>query len=269
MNNAPSSAARAVLKKKRGGALEICLLLAVSALLVQLFPNFLRIWREWPTPGYQTPGCAALKTENGIPYEMRYLLYLPQNYSSETKWPLLLYLHGSGERGYDLDRVKLCGPNPLLARGLNLPMMILVPQCRPEQSWNIEQLSAFLDQMESKFSIDRDRVYVAGFSMGGNGAWQLASGASERFAGIVPVAGDGSVGNASALVNLPIWAFHGEEDKTVPAQGSTKIVEAIKQAGGQPKLTIFPKTGHHIDSQVFSRTDVYDWLLKQKRRAAD
>ena len=91
--------------------------------------------------------------------------------------------------------------------------------------------------------------------------------ATARFAAIVPAAGGGDVESASALAGLPIWAFHGTDDKTVPVKGSTEIVEAIRNAGGKPKLTIFPKTGHGIGNQVFSRTDVYDWLLRQKRSA--
>ena len=255
-------------KRRRIGLLEACLVISMIALLAQLFPDIHRAWREWPVAGRLTPGHVNIGLHD-VTVEIRYMVYLSVDYPSKKQWPLLLYLHGSGERGDDLGRLGQCGPSLHIGRGYGLPLIVVSPQCRKNQRWNSEELLALLDQIESRFSVDRDRIYVAGFSMGGYGAWELASAAPERFAAIVPVAGGGRTETSSELVNLPIWAFHGEEDKTVPVQGSTKIVEAIKQVGGKPKLTIFPKTGHHIDSQVFSRTDVYDWLLRQKRRAAD
>jgi predicted peptidase len=257
-----------ICKRRRIGLLEACLVLSMIALLSQLFPDIRRAWREWPTPGRQTPGHVVIESPNAR-YEIPYLIYLPSDYASRQRWPLLLYLHGAGTRGDDLGRVRKCGPSLHIAHQGHLPMIVLSPQCPKDQYWDSQQLLALLDQIESKFSVDRDRVYVAGFSMGGSGTWELATAAPDRFAGIVPVAGGWPVESASALKSLPIWAFHGEEDKTVSVEGSTKIVEAIKQAGGKPKLTIFPKTGHGIDKQVFSRTDVYDWLLRQKRRAVN
>ena len=253
-----------ICKRRRIGMLEACLVLSMIALLAQLFPEIRRAWHEWPVAGRLTPGHTNIALRD-LTCEIRYMVYLPLGYSSKKRWPLLLYLHGSGERGDDLDRVSKCGPNFHIGRGYGLPLIVVSPQCPKPQSWDTEQLLALLDQVESRFSVDRERVYVAGFSMGGYGTWELASAAPKRFAAIVPVAGGGRIETSSELANLPIWAFHGDEDKTVPIEGTTKIIEAIQTAGGKPKLTIFPKTGHGIGNQVFSRTDVYDWLLRQRR----
>jgi predicted peptidase len=253
-------------RRLRFGWLELCLALSLVGLVVQLWPDVARLWREWPRPGRQTPARAEFILPDGRRTEVQYFIYLPQDYSSSRRWPLLLFLHGSGERGDDLEAVLRPSPPALLARGKNLPMIVVSPQCRVNASWDSRQLLALLDHLEKDFSVDRDRVYVAGYSMGGFGTWELAGAAPERFAAIVPVAGGGDVAHAGKLARLPVWAFHGAKDQTVPLAASKEMVEAIQTAGGNARLTIYEDRSHDTCDVTFSRDDLYDWLLRQRRR---
>lgn len=250
---------------RRGYWLEICLGLSLIALIAQLWPDAMRIWREWPRPGQQAPARTSLSLPGGIETEVRFLLYLPADYSSKQRWPLLLFLHGSGERGDDLERVSRFGPPRFLAGGIQLPMVVVSPQCRSDDDWHNDQLLELLDYVEKKFSIDPTRVYLAGYSMGGYGTWSLAAVAPDRFAAIVPVSGGGNPSDGSKLSKLPIWAFHGAIDTVVPITEDQKMVEAVRAAGGKPRITIYPDRGHDTCNITFERDDLYDWLLQQRR----
>jgi predicted peptidase len=120
-----------------------------------------------------------------------------------------------------------------------------------------------LDHLGNNFSIDPTRVYLAGYSMGGYGAWSLAAAAPDRFAAIAPVSGGGDPNDAAKLSKLPIWAFHGAKDKVVPIDEDQKMVEAVRAAGGKPRLTIYSNRGHDACNITFARNDLYDWLLRQ------
>jgi predicted peptidase len=234
-------------------------------LVAQLSPDAIRIWREWPRAGQQVPSRATLSLPGGSETEVRYLLYLPADYSSSRKWPLLLFLHGSGERGDDLERVKRLCPPKMLARGKQLPMIVVSPQCLANSDWDNEQLRTLLDHLDKRFSIDPDQVFLSGYSMGGYAAWSLAAAAPERFAALVPVAGGGNLSDAKKLTNLAIWAFHGAKDSTVSPSETREMVDAIRAAGGSPRLTIYPDRRHDTCDITFSRADLYDWLLQQRR----
>jgi predicted peptidase len=248
------------------GWLELALVLSTVSLIIQLWPDAARVWREWPWPGYQTPARAEVSLADGYRAEIRYLLYLPPEYTPRRRWPLLLFLHGAGERGDDLSKVARRALQSQLASGKKRPPMIVVsPQCPANISWQNPVLLAFLDQLEKRFPIDPDRVYLAGHSMGAFGTWSLAATAPERFAAIIPAAGGGNPEDAAKLKDLAIWAFHGANDKTVPIAESQKMVDAIRAAGGHPKLTIYPDRGHDTCDNTFSRDDIYAWLLRQHR----
>ena len=246
--------------------LEVCLALSIVCLIIQLLLDVIRLRNEWPHPGYQTRARAELSFSNGMHSEVQYLVYLPQDYTLHGSWPLLIYLHGSGERGNDLETVLRTGLPALIARGKHFPMIVVSPQCRPEANWESGQLLSLPNHLEKEFSIDRERVYIGGYSMGGFGTWQFAAAAPERFAAIIPVAGGGDPSEASRLVNLPIWAFHGAKDRTIPLAGSKEMVEAVQAAGGNARLTIYDDRGHDTCNLTFSRDDLYEWLLRQRRR---
>jgi predicted esterase len=251
--------------RRRFGWLEICLLLSSISLVAQLWPDAARMWREWTRPGRQTPARAELKLPSGFQTEVQYFLYLPVNYSPDKAWPLLIFLHGSGERGDDLEMVRRSGPPALLAKGKSLPMIVVSPQCRADCYWDNEQLLALLDHLEKQFSIESDRVYLGGHSMGAYGTWALAAAAPDRFAAIVPVAVGGNTNDVPKLLKLAVWAFHGAKDQVVPLADSKQMVDAIQAAGGNARLTIYPDRGHDTCNVTFSNNEVDDWLLRQRR----
>ena len=197
-----------------------------------------------------------------------YLLHLPGGYegSGDAKWPLLLFLHGSGERGSDLELVKKNGPPKQIAEGRDLPFIVVSPQCPDGEWWNPSVLNALLDEVGAKLRIDPDRIYVTGLSMGGFATWQLGLRTPERFAAIVPVCGGGDPRDAARLRSIPIWAFHGADDPVVNPDLSRRMVAAVQDSGGNAKLTLYPGTGHESWVKAYAEPDLYPWLLSQKRR---
>ncbi len=194
----------------------------------------------------------------------RYWLYLPKGYEKSDKaWPLLIFLHGAGETGTDLKRVKKHGP-PKLADKKNFPFVIISPQT-PRRGWNAAHLDALLDDALKQYKVDVSRVYLTGLSMGGFGTWSWAAKSPERFAAIVPICGGGRPDTAKKIKDLPTWVFHGGKDRVVPARYSENMVKALKKVGGNPKITIYPNAGHDSWTETYSNPELYKWLLKQKR----
>jgi CubicO group peptidase (beta-lactamase class C family)/pimeloyl-ACP methyl ester carboxylesterase len=202
---------------------------------------------------------------DGLENRLKYVIYLPQDYDAQTNVPLLLFLHGSGERGQDLEKVKLHGPPKLIAQGKEFPFMVVSPQCATGGGWNTDQLVALLDHIEEKYKVDPDRIYVTGLSMGGYGTWSLAAKIPDRLAAIAPICGGGDVAAAASLTKLPTWVFHGAKDNVVPVANSQDMVDAIKQLGGEPKLTIYPELEHDSWTVTYENPEFYAWLLAQKR----
>jgi predicted peptidase len=200
-----------------------------------------------------------------IKVTMKYLLYLPKDYDQKASWPLMLFLHGAGERGDDLALVKRYGPPKLIDDGRQFPFIVVSPQCPDGKSWEPFELTALLDEIVEKYKVDQDRICVTGLSMGGFGTWDLASRTPSRFAAAVPICGGGNPRRVRALVNLPIWVFHGAKDKLVPYQRSEEMVEALKKVGGNVKFTLDPDAGHGIFNKVYAMPELYEWLLQQKR----
>jgi predicted peptidase len=197
--------------------------------------------------------------------KLEYLLFLPQGYESSAKrWPLMLFLHGAGESGADLAKVKIHGPPKIVESKPDFPFILVSPQS-PRMGWNVETLNALLDDLLQQYRVDPDRVYLTGLSMGGYGTWSLAAAHPERFAAIVPICGAGNPADAPKLASLPVWVFHGAKDPTVPLQRSKEMVEAIKAAGGNPKFTIYPEAGHDSWTETYDNPELYQWLLEQKK----
>ena len=195
-----------------------------------------------------------------------YLLYTPD---TATDVPMILFLHGAGERGDDLEKVKTHGlPNVLEAHNpFPEPALVVAPQCPADSWWTLElnALESLLDAVQAQHQIDPARVYLTGLSMGGYGAWHLAIKDPERFSALVPVCGGGVPALAAKLKNLPTWAFHGANDDVVPLSASTKMVEALKEAGGHAKLTVYPNVGHNSWSRAYSESNLYAWLFAQRQ----
>ena len=194
--------------------------------------------------------------------ELKYLLYLPEGYEkSRDAYPLVLFLHGAGERGDDLQKVKTHGPPKLVEQGQQFPFILVCPQCPEGTWWKMEPLTTLLDEVERKLRVDKTRIYVTGVSMGGYGTWELAMTQPERFAAIVPICGGGRPWMAPLLKRVPVWAFHGAKDKDVLPRESEDMVNALKAAGGDAKLTIYPDATHDSWSMTYTNPDVYAWML--------
>lgn len=197
-------------------------------------------------------------TDGPLPY----LRYVPEG----KNYPLLLFLHGSGERGSDLEHVGDHGLRDILTR-LPEPTLVLAPQCPETMRWtdHLAGLETILDATLGNYPVDTTRVYLTGLSLGGQGAWSLAARAPERFAALVPICGRSKPEEAERLGALPIWAFHGDSDDTVPLGESTRMVEALHKAGNSAKLTVFPQTAHNSWTPAYTTAELYSWLFAQRR----
>lgn len=196
-----------------------------------------------------------------------YLLYLPE--PRRQRWPLVLFLHGAGERGEDLSKLTAHGLPKLAALGQRFPFIIASPQCPADSwwPWEVERLNLFLDHLLARYPVDAQRVYLTGLSMGGYGSWQLALRYPERFAALVPICGGGTAlpGLAARLARMPIWAFHGEDDAVVPLGESQRMVAAVNAAGGRARLTVYPGVGHNAWEAAYREPELYSWLVAQRR----
>jgi predicted peptidase len=201
-----------------------------------------------------------------ITVKLDYLLYLPAGYDDEKKdWPLLVFLHGSGERGDDLDKVKIHGPPKLIAEGKQFPFIVASPQA-PRRRWDPATLNAFLDELVTKYRVDKDRIYLTGLSMGGAGTWSLAGAYPGRFAAIVPICGGGDPADAPRLKEIPVWVFHGAKDEAVPLSRSEEMVKALREAGAKTvEFTVYPDAEHDSWTETYANPKLYEWLLNQRR----
>lgn len=205
--------------------------------------------------------------------QANYLLYLPEDYlTSQKDFPLILFLHGAGERGNDVSKIEIHGPPKLIAKeGKSFPFVIVSPQCPKEDWWTsgkqLDILNAFLDNILENYRIDKDRIYLTGLSMGGYGTWSLAAAHPDRFAAIAPICGGGNTWDARRVANLPVWVFHGAKDQVVPIEKSEIMVAALEKAGGSVEFTVYPEAGHDSWTETYNNPDLYEWFLKHSRRS--
>lgn len=202
-----------------------------------------------------------------------YLLHLPPGYGQDPgqRWPLILFLHGAGERGSDVQRVKKHGIPKLVEEQPDFPFIAVSPQCPEERFWSseVEGLLALLDEITAHYAVDAERIYVTGLSMGGFGTWSLAMAAPERFAAVAPICGGfyGPTRLVERLKNLPVWAFHGVKDPVVAFEQSERLVKALQDVGGDVRFTAYPEAGHDAWSETYANPELYAWFLAHKRKA--
>lgn len=201
-----------------------------------------------------------------------YVLYLPQGYDpqdTETKWPVIYFFHGIGEIGDDLSVLTAYGPLRYLNNGGSLNAIVIAPQCPVGSHWadtdvEVEKLVKFVPEMSEKYSIDTDRMYLTGLSMGGRCTWKLALAMPDSFAAIAVVCGRTNTYEFDTIRNMPVWMFHGAQDATVSFDNVNKILGELHANDHRYyKVTVFPQQGHDIWDEVYDRQDVYDWLLSQ------
>jgi predicted peptidase len=203
-----------------------------------------------------------------------YLLSLPTGYSDDPArtWPLILFLHGAGERaGNDMILLRKYGI-ARLAETWDRPFITVSPQCRPDRSWSteIDPLIALLNDITKHYAVNRSRVYLTGMSMGGFGSWLLGALAPQRFAAVVPICGgwpwtQRTRSMVAALKDTPVWAFHGAKDNRVSLEESQVLVDELKKAGGNVRLTIYPEAGHDSWTETYNNPELYEWLLAQHK----
>jgi predicted peptidase len=225
----------------------------------------------------------------------RYQVYVPRNHSVKKKWPVVLFLHGSGERGKDgLLQTAIGLPDAIRRHMERFPMVVVMPQCPANSHWTERQAAkqaiAVLDRAITEFNGDVERVYLTGLSMGGAGTWYLASRYPHKFAAVVPVCAwvlppsgvdsifedlpadaqeivkseDPYLTLAKRLYKLPIWIFHGEADKVVLPQESRRMAEAFKTLNSTAKYTEYEKIGHSCWEQAYEEEDLINWMLEQR-----
>ncbi len=208
------------------------------------------------------------KTVNVDGRAAQYVVYVPRDYDPAKAWPLVLFLHGAGERGND----GLAQSEVGLGRAIRLapdrfPCVVVMPQCPKDIWWDeaTDIIAATLDATLSQYSIDRDRVYLTGLSMGGFGTWQYGARHADTFAALMPICGGGHPEDAGTLATVPIWAFHGAKDSVVKVDETRRMVDAVKQAGGLVRYTEYPDLDHNSWDAAYGDAEAIRWLLAQRK----
>ena len=206
---------------------------------------------------------------------------------SSRRWPLILFLHGVGERGSNVTDITRQGLPKLLsensglssvesdiARDIAARFIVVSPQCPNYEVWNDDELLQLLDDVSAEYPIDPSRVYFTGLSMGGFGVWSIGLHHFHRFAALVPICGGGRVSDVvaaakkdpAALRRLGVWVFHGAKDRVVPLEESERMIEALRAAGlADVKFTMYPDCEHDAWSASYANPELYAWLLKHLR----
>jgi len=204
--------------------------------------------------------------EGQITFEYKYLLHLPDGYEMEGKevYPFVLYLHGSGERGNELNKIRKHGPPKFLDERPDFPAIVVSPQCPAGERWEPLKLNSLIEKIVATYSIDRSRIYLTGNSMGGYGTWALGSTFPDMFAAIAPICGYGNPRViARNLKETPVWVFHGMKDPVVKIEESLILVRALEAVDGNVKFTVYPEAEHDSWTQTYENPEFWEWLFAQ------
>lgn len=225
-------------------------------------------------------GFAAMIYQDANSRQMPYRLFVPQGYHKERKYALVVWLHGGAGRGDDNLR-QISGGNTAGTRiwttaetQAKYPSLVLAPQCPAGSNWvgpgyrpteELRMVVSLIQRVEKEYSIDRNRIYVAGQSMGGYGTWVLLAEYPDLFAAGLPVCGGGDPSKAHLIAHTPVWAFHGDDDEMVDVAGSRAMVEAVRKAGGQVRYSEYPGVGHNSWVNAFAEPELPSWVFAQRR----
>lgn len=240
-------------------------------------------------------GCQSIKAQQPLPYikdvyvtsksSLPYRLLYPLNYNKNKKYPIVVFLHGSGQRGNDNETQLIGVPKRLTdsAGRIKYPCFILVPQCDKKDVWvkfpnfptsleatklatpSAEATLAKLDLLIKTLPIDRKRVYITGYSMGGEGAFDFLTRRPNLFAAAIPICSVADTAKAKLIYKTPIWAFHGDQDDVNDVKYSRLMITALKNHKGTPKYTEYPGVKHNSWTRAYDEPDLFDWLFSQKR----
>lgn len=203
--------------------------------------------------------------------DLNYLLYLPQGYDGQLKWPLILFLHGAGERGTDLQGVLNQGLPKRLNQGQDIPFIVVSPQVPPNETWEHyrTEVMLLLDHILASYPVYEDQVYLTGLSMGGFGTWGYLTWYPDRFAAGAPICGGlpwliDKTHAVEQMKHIPIWAFHGAQDSIVPVGYSQIMVNALQEAGGNIRYTEYPDLDHDSWTVTYNNPALYTWFQQYK-----
>ncbi|WP_420399297.1 dienelactone hydrolase family protein [Flagellimonas sp.] len=200
---------------------------------------------------------------------LRYYLYYPHDYETDgdQSFGLLLFLHGGGEAGGDLEEIKENGPPKLLVEGKQFPFLVLAPQNPHKKKWwNAEAVKQLLDSVVTTNNVDINRIYLTGLSRGGSAAWELATQHPNTFAAMAVVCGMTPLPYAHWIdKNMPIWVFHGEDDKVISVEESDKMVEKLRKMNYKVRYTRYRNVGHNSWERAYTTDSLYTWFANQKR----
>ena len=219
-------------------------------------------------------------------FTLPYRLLKPKDYDPKAKYPLVVFLHGAGERGNDNVKQLVHGMNDFASDEImaKYPAFVIAPQCPDDRKWvevdwtleahtlpespsvSLEATLRLVDALHKEFAIDPSRIYLTGLSMGGYGTWDLLSRRPELFAAAVPICSGGDPAVAAKFKDVPLWAFHGDQDTAVKPKRSREMIDALKAAGGAPKYTEYPGVGHDSWTQTYANPAVYEWLFAQRKK---
>lgn len=201
---------------------------------------------------------------------INYALHLPEDYKkSKEDYPLIVFLHGAGERGNDLSKLTIHGPLRLINEGEKIEAIILAPLCPKNKAWNnTEDLNVLINHISNKYKADESRIYLTGMSMGGHGTWNLALAYPDKFAAIAPICGfiDWVFPRfVYKIKDVPTWVFHGEKDDIIPISHSERMVKALEKVDNNPKFTTYPNANHDSWTETYKNPEFYKWLFSQKK----
>lgn len=214
-----------------------------------------------PAPGKQVG--QRFRSQKNQAHSCHYLVFLPKSYKSQGQpSPLLLFLHGSGERGQDLQLVKKHGPPKLVTKRPDFPFVVVSPQVRPGERFNAAALLDLIDHLQATYNVDKKRTSVTGLSMGGAGTWAVANAAPERFSAIVPICGTAKI-EPKRFLKLPTWVTVGGKDRASLVESLQKTVANLRDRGAPIRFTLYPQLGHNCWDATYDNPKLYEWLLAQ------
>ncbi len=214
-----------------------------------------------PSPGKQVG--QKFQSQKTPSHSCQYLVFLPRTYKAKGRpSPLLLFLHGSGERGNDLELVKKHGPPKLVAKRPDFPFVTVSPQVRPGERFHAAALLELIDHLQATYNIDKKRTSVTGLSMGGAGTWAVANAAPGRFAAIVPICGTAKI-DSKQFLQLPTWATVGGKDRSSLVEELQKTVADLRDRGAPIRFTLYPQLGHNCWDATYGNPKLYEWILTQ------
>lgn len=216
----------------------------------------------------QTP--YAFLSSSGV--EVRYLLFLPDNYDPTVEWPIIIFLHGTGGIGMNINLIMNKTLPNYVEELPDFPFIVVSPQL-PKGGWRslIDPIDELLDHLIEVLPVDVDHLYLTGLSAGGYGTWKYALKYPDRFAAIAPIAGGASLTtdpvpeDVCKLKDLPIWVFHGEADKVIPPEMNIEVVDALESCGANVNITLYPDTGHDAWTPTYTNPAFYEWLLQHSK----